>query len=71
MAGGEAGGRLLCSGRHNCSSYVRGGVHLTHGAFLPTNIVKVTLATSYSCKRVFANFHTASEIEMLVPKEHN
>ena len=41
--GGEAGGRLLCSGRHNCSSFVRGGVHLTHGAFLPTNIVKVTI----------------------------
>ena len=43
VAGGEAGGRLLCSGRHNCSSFVRGGVHLTHGAFLPTNIVKVML----------------------------
>ena len=42
--GEESGQRLGCSDldpRHRCSHALRGGVHLTSGAFLPNTILKV------------------------------
>ena len=52
--GREAGQRLGCNeaeSGHSCGHALRGGVHLTSGAFLPNTILKVNTAvlSSESC----------------------
>ena len=35
----------MCKEGFNCDMIVKGGIHLTNGAYLPTNIIKEVTAT--------------------------
>ena len=65
----ETGKRIQChnANYNNCSYVVKGGIHLTNSAYLPTNLLKEFTATeeSYYSGAINWNFLFSANTEML------
>ena len=61
--GRETGQRLGCNeAGHSCGHALRGGVHLTNGAFLPNTILKVNTELQrtavFKCLHIISGIHS-------------
>ena len=69
MSRKETGKRIQCHKTEysNCSHVVKGGIHLTNGAYLPTNLLKEFTATeeAYYSGAINWNFLFSANTEML------